>query len=234
MLKYTLYDNHFTEDDTEDCLARPVDVRVRTREDLIRDITGPGSILKPTESNAVIDDYWGQIAEYVREGEAYSDEYISLRYGIGGIFQNVEDRFDPVRHDVVISAVLKDPITGAAREIELLKVDVRAIVPEIDHVYDWGSDTSDEQLTPDDVLLITGHRLKLYGNAEGEEGVFFVNQNDGTVVRADQIRTNEPKTLAVRVPEVLVAGTYRLEVRNTSRNSKSLRTGIFTPVLTVK
>ena len=234
MLHYSLYNNYFTTDDPEDCLARPVDVPVRTREDLIADITGPGSILKPTESNAVIDDYWGKIADYIRRGEAYSDEYISIRFGITGVFQNEDDQFDPARHAVVVSIVLKDPLTGATTEIRLRKVDGRVIVPEIDHIYDWGSQTTDDRITPGDVLEITGSDLKIHDNIEDEEGIFFVSQTDAAEHRAGQIRTNEPQTLTLRIPDSLAAGTWRLEVRNTSRNSQTLRTGIFTPVLTVE
>ncbi len=83
MLKYTLYNNHFTADNPDDRLARPVEVPVNTREDLIDDITSPGSILKPTETNAVIDNYWQRITRYISEGEAYRDDYIRTRFGRG-------------------------------------------------------------------------------------------------------------------------------------------------------
>jgi hypothetical protein len=233
MLTYSLYDNHFTEDDPNDRLARPVDVTINTREDLIEEITGPGSILKPTETDAVIDNYWQTIANYIRKGEAYSDDYIRTRFGVSGVFQNEEDEFDPTRHKVLISVLPKDVITEAAADITLRKVDGRAIIPEIDGVYDWGSETNDDLLTPGDVLEITGTNLKIHNNLE-DEGVFFVNQSDDTEEAADQIRTNEPKTLTLRIPEGLAAGTYRIEVRNTRHNGDTLRTGIFTPKLTVE
>ncbi len=63
MLRYRLYDNHFTANNRNDCLARPVDVSVKTRENLVKSIAGPGSILKPTVINAVIDSYWSAIME---------------------------------------------------------------------------------------------------------------------------------------------------------------------------
>lgn len=148
MLKYSLYNNHFTENDPDDRLARPVDVKVNSREDLIEEITGPGSILKPTESNAVINSYWRTISDYISRGESYSDEYIKTRLGITGVFQNDDDQFDAVRHAVVPSAVLKEAVTAAAAEIQLQKVDGVRIAPEIEHIYDWGSQTTDDVLTP--------------------------------------------------------------------------------------
>lgn len=67
-----------------------------------------GSILKPTETDAVIDNYWGTIAGYIRWDEGYSDDYISTLFGISGVFQNNEDQFDSARHKVLISVVSKD------------------------------------------------------------------------------------------------------------------------------
>lgn len=233
-LEYYLSPNYFTTDNDEDYLAYPVNVQVNTREDLIRDITGPGSILKPTETGAVIDNYWGTITGYIRKGETYSDEYISIRFGIGGVYQNEEDQFDPARHALVANSILKDSVTSAVDEVELRKIASGRIAPEIRHVYDWGSDTTDDRLTPGGVLEVTGQVLKIHDNLEEEEGVFFISQAGDSEVRADQLRTNEPQKLTLRIPEALTAGTYRLEIRNTSRNGKSLRTGIFAPVLTIE
>lgn len=234
MLNYSLYDNHFTAEDPDDRLARPVDVQMKSRDDLIEEITGPGSILKPTESDAVIDNYWRKITDYISKGQGYSDDYISVRFGISGTFQNEDDQFDPERHKVIVSALLKSAVTGMAEEVPLRKVDGRSIEPEIDKIYDWGSETNDEILTPGDVLEISGNHLKIYGNLEEEEGVFFVSQSDKSEVRAEKIRTNEPKTLTLRIPQELAAGTYRLHVRNTRHDSEALRLGIFTPELTVE
>ena len=233
MLNYSLYNNHFTADNPDDRLARPVDVTVNTREDLIEEITGPGSILKPTETDAVIDNYWSTITDYLRKGEGYSDDYIRTRFGISGVFQDEDDQYDPARHQVLISVVPKDAVTDATDDISLQKVDGQAITPVVDTIYDWGSGTDDDILTPGGVLEIKGNHLKIHGNIE-EEGVFFVNQSGGTETAASHIRTSEPKTLTLQVPEGLAAGTYRIEVRNTRHDSETLRTGIFAPELTVE
>lgn len=232
MLRYRLYDNHFTAENSDDCLARPVDVSVKTREDLIEAITGAGSILKPTEVNAVIDSYWSAITEYIRRGEGYKGDYIYTRYGIRGVFYGNEDQFDPERHQVVVSLVPRNSITGGTDNVTLQKVDRQDILPHIENIYDWGSRTYGEILTPDGVLEIAGDNLKIYNNLE-VEGVFFVSEFNDYETRSPEIRINEPKTLTLRIPEDLPVGTCRLEVRTTPRNGNRLRTGIFTPKLTV-
>jgi hypothetical protein len=64
------------------------------------------------------------------------------------------------------------------------------------------------------------------------QGVFFVNVNDGTEVQANTLRTNEPKTITLRIP-ALPTGQYRIEIRNTTRKGKELRTSVYTTYLTV-
>jgi hypothetical protein len=52
-----------------------------------------------------------------------------------------------------------------------------------------------------------------------------------TPTAAAHIRTSEPKTLTLQVPEGLTAGTYRIEVRNTRYDTEKLRTGLYPPPL---
>ncbi len=231
MLDFALYANEFTPDDPDDQLARPVNVVTRDREDLVASVTGKGSILKPTEVRAVIDSYWEGIADIVRAGEVYSDQFISTRFDISGVFRNPDDRFDPSRHTLTVTVKVKEAVTSAAAEVALRKVDARTTQPVIKSVYDWGSDTQDAKLTSGAVVEVRGQSLKLENNLE-EEGVYFVNQANDQEAKATFVRTNEPQTLTVKAP-TLRAGRYRLEVRNSRHDGKTLRIGVFTPVLTV-
>jgi hypothetical protein len=233
MLHYYLYENPFTPDEPDSRLARPVDVTMNSRKDLIDDITKPGSILKPTETNAVIDNYWQRIIHYLREGEGYADEYIRTRFGISGNFEGEKAPFDPDRHEVLIKLVPKGTVTEVAEDIAVRKLAGGRVGPEIDEVNDWASGTSNDILTPGDVLEVIGNSLKVYDNIE-DEGVFLVHQSADGETEAVQIHTNEPKTLTLRIPEELPPGTYRLEVRNTPRNGNQLRSSMFTPLLTVQ
>ncbi|MDR8393619.1 DUF4469 domain-containing protein [Aliifodinibius sp. S!AR15-10] len=83
------------------------------------------------------------------------------------------------------------------------------------------------------MLETSGSHLKIHDTLE-EEGVFFVCQSDDSEAKAEQVRTNEPKTLTLRIPESLAAGSWRMEVRNTRRDGNDLRTGIFEPILRVQ
>ena len=231
MLNYALYPNELTQDDPNDQMARPVDITTRDIDELVTKVTGPGSILKPTETKAVIDAYWDAIGDYIRAGEAYSDDYINTRFDISGVFQNADDKYDSARHTVVVGARLKPNVSSRVNETNLRKVNPKSSQPVIDSVYDWGSDSSEGQVTPGDTLEISGEMLKIHGNLD-EEGVFFINLSDNSETLGERLRTNEPKTLTLRIP-ALSAGNYRLEVRNTRYDGKTLRIGIFGPTLSV-
>lgn len=232
MLEYGLYDNKLTADDPDDQVGRPVNVKINRRKDLVAAMTGEGSILKQTEIDAVLNNSWKRIAEFIRKGEAYSDDYFSTQFNITGVFIDKEDHFDPNRHTLTITAKLKGDVSSAVADVDLKKVDGNTIKPEITEVYNWGTNSYNDTLTPEDVLEISGSTLKIYNNLVNDEGVFFINQADGTEYRQTELRTNEPKTLTLRIP-TLPAGNYRLEIRNTRHDGKVLRTGLFIPVLTV-
>ncbi|RJE70536.1 MULTISPECIES: DUF4469 domain-containing protein [Reichenbachiella] len=230
-LQYTLRENKITKDIPDDYVGVPHAVTIHTREEMILAMTGSGSILKPTESNAVIDAYWSQIADWIGEGEGYADEYISVRFSIGGVFVTIDDRFDTARHSLNVITSLKQQMLSRGLDVTLqyIKADDRS--PEIESVYDWGSDTENKQITSGQALEIKGEYLKIHDNTE-EEGVFFVSQSGGTEIKAERIRINQPQTLSLMAP-TLEAGDYRIEIRNTAYKTKTLRTGITGVVFTV-
>lgn len=230
-MNYYLYDNKLTKNNKEDRLARLESVKMNTREDLIKKITIPGSILKPTEIIAVIDSYWEVIRDFISKGEGYSDEYISTRFNVKGTFRNDKDEFDSSRHALIVDAILKARVAEATQQVKMKKLAAKVVAPEIDGVYDWGTKSKEGLLTPGDVLEVVGDRLKIYDNLN-EEGVFFVNQLDGKETQVVQLRVNQKKTLTFRVPE-LKTGNYRLEIRNTHHSGRSLRIGYYSSTLTV-
>ena len=229
-MKYALYNNKITKDDPNDCYARPVEVKVNTRQDVVGQLTQPGSILKTTECNAVIDGYWSAIGDFISKGESYRDQYIAVRFDINGVFANDSERFDPARHTLSVGAVLSSLVTDNAKSIKMQYSKAVPEIPIVETVFDWGSDTVNDRLTPGGALEIEGEELKIF-ETEGE-GVFFVNQTTAVATKADALRRNEPQRLSLRVPP-LPAGQYRLEIRNTTRNGSVLRTGMLAQMLAV-
>ncbi len=231
MLNYALYPNGLTKDDPDDQIAGPIDIITNDLDALVMKVTRQNSMLKPWEVKGAIEAYWQAIADYIRHGEAYSDNYVSTHFRISGVFQNDDDHFDPKRHTLEVAAKLKPAVSSAVDEVNMKKAGIYKSKPVIDSVYDWGSDSRDSVLTPGDVLEISGELLKIQGNLD-EEGIFFTNQGDGRETEGERPRTNEPKTLTLKIP-ALPTGIYCLEVRNSHHDRKTLRVGIFAPTLVV-
>lgn len=231
-MEYSLYDCMLTKANPKDKLGKVINQKPKNFRNLLVNLTGPGSILKETESKAVIEKYWETIIGFVREGYSYHDDHISVNLDIAGVFEDENDRFDPSRHSINVSIVPCSELKAATQNIKPTYVKPNKEVPEIMKVYDWGTEKMDEFLTPGAALEIEGSALKIYEEIDGQ-GVFFINKADGVETKAGMPKLNEPKKLSLKVP-ALNPGQYRIEIRNTTRFGKSLRIGISTAYYTVQ
>jgi len=87
MLHYSLHVNHLTEGEHDyRAVAQPLEnYKI---EDIVRQITGRGSILKDTECIAVIHDFFRVIGENLVEGKGFTSEYFRIFPSIAGKFDH--------------------------------------------------------------------------------------------------------------------------------------------------
>jgi hypothetical protein len=225
MLQISLIDNKLTVDDLEDRMAQVQNRQQMTTADVVKQITGKGSILKPTECNAVINDVLEAITTNLREGYGFTCDYFSLEPSVSGVFVNDQDRFDRARHQVELNLRLGSPIKQALADVKVEVLPHDVPVPVIKQTYDHGSLTTNEQLTPGQTLVIKGQRLKIEDMSAAAQGVFLLNTQKNEEVKVAVLHENVDKTLHAKVPESLKKGTYRLEVRTAVNKSKEVRTG---------
>ena len=231
MLQYALFRNRLTQGDN-DYMAIPQSLSNKKIEDIIKQITKPGSILKETECVAVIHDFFGAISENLKDGYGFVSEYIRIQPSITGVFDGVEDQYDDLRHKKQISVSAAAVLKGATDSLQLEKVAGISPRPEIKSVYDLKSQEMDGQLSPGHMLEISGSKLKL-DPEQADEGIFLINASDSSETKIEQVHTNLPSKLAGMLPDVLPSGAYSLEVRNRQGGNKSLSTGVFNAVLSV-
>jgi len=222
--KYSVTRNHLNKS-AQKYVARPQQIIYRTLDQVIAQMTREGSILKDTECYAVLGAFFQQLARNLAEGEGLKCAYLQITPGIQGVFENEEDQFDSKRHQVVINAVVGDFLKKSAKEIQPQKVKAnQAYRPIIEEVYDIGTNTTNDQLTPGHMAEIKGDKLKI--NPENEdEGVFLVHTKSKQETKVSNIRHNFPKSLQWVVPTTLAFGKYSLEVRNRPYRTKALRKG---------
>ena len=217
----------------DDYMAIVQDAVSNGRDEIIKEITGPGSILKDTECNAVLSAYFNQLVENLEKGIGYRDEYITISPTVQGVFNSEDDRFDQVRHSIYPNispgAILKE----AVKKIKVTTVEGSERRPVIKELYDILSGTSNERITKGGVIELYGDFLKV-DTTDENQGIFLENPADGTEIKLDRIHNNFPKKLSVIVPADLAAGSYRLKVKASLPSTKSVRTGTLDATILVE
>jgi hypothetical protein len=231
MLKYALYRNHLTEGEN-DFSAIPLSLTNKKIEDIIAQITKPGSILKQTECVAVIHDFFRAISENLVEGTGFISEYIRIQPRISGVFEGQDDQFDEQRHQKQISVSAAGVLRGAISRLKVEKVLPNVRTPMIESVYDLKTQSYDNTLSPGHMIEIRGSRLKVHME-QPDEGIFLINDADGAATRLDHVHGNLPSTLSAMLPEGLAAGDYTVEVRTRLSGNSSLFTGVFAKTLII-
>ncbi len=216
-------------------IGKIIERGTRNRQDLIAQMTGPGSILKPTECEAVLDAFFEALAQTMRNGYGYSDPHLQCRPQMRGIFDSTTDRYDPERHSIELALNSNKAFEAYLNNAATQHVPNNGLQsPTPTRVHDLKSQTTNQQLTPGHPIELKGEHLKIIAPDDTEQGVFFVHQGTSTRYRHQLIHQNHPTTLQVAVPESLTAGTYHIEVCSLVRpRNTQLRTGVFSKPLAV-
>lgn len=194
-----------------------------------------GSTVTEADIRAVFTDFVAQVKSALTEGYRVNiGDLANLYPSISGVFEGLEDRFDPTRHTLNLNAnAARGAITALREHAHTEKTEATLPMPVLLSFVDLGSGTSNATATPGNIGTLNGSRLKFNPAAEeADEGVFFINTTDGTATQASIVQKNVPKQLVFLVP-ALPSGSYRLEVRTRFNRNKDLRTGSLDKVLTV-
>ena len=232
MLQISLTNNKLTKNDERDCMAVVQNRRYKTLSELVDQLTGEGSILKPTECEAVIVAALRTITKNLHQGYGFQSEFLTLAPSVSGVFVNRKDRFDRERHQVDLKLRLGAPIKEALAKVPVEIIPHTAPLPEIEEVFDHKSKTTNDLLSPGHTLDISGERLKVADVTSPEQGVFLVSETEE--IKVPYIFRNNPKSLQVELPDKLKKGVYEVEVRTTVYSATDLRTGSSSLALTVK
>ena len=140
-----------------------------------------------------------------------------------GIFDALDDPFDPTRHRLVLGA---SPGERLRRQFEtqaaVERIEASERRPVLLSFLDTASGLIDDTLTPGNIGTISGYRLKV-DPAQPDEGIFFIHQVDGAETRVDTVTRNKPGERIFLVPAIPAGMRLWLEVR--ARFGEELRTG---------
>ena len=231
MLDYSLHENVLTKDET-DYMAMIQNSQKCGIDDVIDDITGPGSILKETESVAVTHAVFKALGKRLARGEGFQSEYLAIDHSISGVFTSIDDVFDPKRHAVNVNVRLASTLREMTSKIPVNKVKSTTPMPTLEQVYDHWTQTSNDVITPRSSVDIQGINLKIGDPEDAQQGIFLADAKNAEV-RIDRLSLNQPKKLVFSVPEGLKKGDYTLIVRTVMRGTKKIREGRLNQILVV-
>ncbi|MBN1250914.1 MAG: DUF4469 domain-containing protein [Bacteroidales bacterium] len=230
-INYVLHKNPITPD-PDDCRAVVVNTQIYSIADIIKQITGEGSILKETECMAVTEAFLKKIGSNLAEGIGFQSNYFSVGIDMQGVFINENDRYDSNRHSVYANLSAGKPWKENLAKATFEKVTTDENKPKLNNIFDIKSKTNNQTLTPGSMAELQGNLLKTDESVD-DEGLYFISENGGGEIKVAYIYQNFPKTIQFEIPETLSAGSYRLEVRNRAHNGKSVRKGLLEQSLTV-
>jgi hypothetical protein len=143
---------------------------------------------------AAIHDFFRAITENLKDGHGFVSEYIRIQPSITGIFNGNEDQFYGRQHKKQISVSATSVLKIAVDDLKLEKVVGSSPKPEIKSVFDLKSQEIDGQMTPGHMLEIRGSKLKLNSDLN-DEGIFLINNSDGSQINIVPVHTNWPSRL---------------------------------------
>jgi len=230
-INYVLHPNTINPDQNT-WKATVVNKTVFYINDVVKQITAEGSILKITECNAVINAFLGKIGANLSEGIFFQSDYFSVGTEISGVFTEEMDKYDVNRHVIYPNLNAGKPWKESLANAKLEKVTTDEIKPRPESFVDLKSKTSDSNITPGGMAEIQGEMLKI-DEAADDEGVFIISTNGGGEIKVSYLHQNYPKCLQFEVPESLKPGTYKLEVRSRAHKGKNIRVGVLVYTLNV-
>jgi len=229
-LKYALFENHLTAD-PDDFSAVAQSSAAKTENDIFDLMVSRGSTVTKAEALSVMEEYTLALQQSLRDGNSINTPLFNLNLSVQGVFNGNDDSFDRNRHTVKLNITAGVRLKEVINDVVVEKVKGGSPKPDPMYLEDVASSTRNDTLTPGNIAVIKGSRLK-FDSTDDKQGIFFVAA-DGTETKVANVSRNKPSELHFLLP-ALAAGEYSVEVRVMFKNTKVLKVGRLLSNLTVK
>jgi hypothetical protein len=236
-IKAILLPNLLTED-PDDFYAKVTSERTLDVEDICNSAVGRGNAPTTKEAmNINVDLFFKEMSYLLKDGYSVNTGYFTVTPHIKGIFRNIGDKFDPLRHSLYFLFNQGEILRKETSEVEVEITGASEAGIMIIEVVDVKTGSINDRITPNRNLRIKGSKLKLAGESPNV-GVYFVSETTGEIIKVenDEIVDNKPSELMVTVPQ-LEAGLYLVQVTTQYAGSSTVlkdpRTASFDKTLTV-
>ena len=229
VLFYALFENHLTSD-PDDYMAVTTSAISLDQDAIIQLMLKRGSTLTETDIMAVLKMEREVICEQAAMGNNLTTPLFNLSMSIKGVFNGLDDSYDPSRHSIKMNLTPGTELRKTAASIKTQKVRGGKVSPIIDQLVDAATGSVNDQVGSESLARLRGSYLKYNAN-DSLQGIFFIAA-DGTETRVTVISLNKPGELHFMVP-ALATGEYRVEVRAIIKGHKELLSGRLGAVITI-
>ncbi len=209
-IKYYLQPNPITPD-PNDQSARVVSNQVHDVESITKEMLRRGSTITEADVRAVLKVFFEVVTDEVAEGNNVNLPLVNIKPGIGGVFSNATDSFDPSRHfkkaNLSAGVLLNEKMSFAVAE----KITQPLAAPVLIEFSDINSQTTNSILTRGGIGQIIGEELK-FNPSNALEGIYFIAANN-TATKVNIVASRTEGKLVFSIPSTLTPGSYTLEVR---------------------
>ncbi|MDR1984153.1 MAG: DUF4469 domain-containing protein, partial [Prevotellaceae bacterium] len=179
MLQYHLLENLMTPT-PDDAMAQVVNLRSHTDEQIAEQMLKRGTLLTKADILAVLEVYREVILDIIADGGSVNTRLFNISPSISGVFNGMNDSFDPHRHKIHVNFHHGVAVREAAAKIKTEKIQVADPIPYIVEVKDLLSGSINETLTPGGVVQLRGSRLKFLADEE-TNGIFLIPESGNEV-----------------------------------------------------
>lgn len=229
-LKFALFENHLTAD-PDDFSAVIQGSNAKTENDIYDLMVSRGSTVTKAEALSVMEEYTVAMLQLLRDGNSINTPLFNLNLSIQGVFNGIDDSFDRNRHTIKLNISAGVRLKEVTGDVSVEKVKGASPKPDPIYLEDIASSTRNDTVTPSNIAVIRGSRLK-FDNTDDKQGIFFIAA-DGAETKVANVSRNKPSELHFLVPP-LAAGEYSVEVRVLLKNTKEIKTGALMGKVSVK
>jgi len=228
-IRYRIQKNNFRGDDIY--IGR-IDLKGSyDRDMLIQRMLDMGSTITKADIVAVITNFEKTVKNICLEGNKITmDNFMQFTPALSGKFTSELDGFDPVRHEVYVTAQISSTFNAefeqASSMEKITSIDKK---PLIIGVFDLASNESNTKVTKNNIITLRGEFLKFNTGVEDEYLRFVNKSNPAEMVQLTQFQKLTDKEIVFLMPDVAftegyfeIASKMGTQVLRVSRNNYNL------------
>ncbi|MCB9078873.1 MAG: DUF4469 domain-containing protein [Anaerolineaceae bacterium] len=234
-LKYKTYPNDFM-NGANQYRANMIADETISLDQLFEMMRANNPALTTAEMHTFFVDFKQAVMRALLDGKRINTDLMSFKLSLRGNFDGPDDYYDSKRHELVILIRPDSDFQDLFRlQATLEKQRTNLRQPEITSYTNMCKGAANELLSPGHTARLEGNNLA-FDEDDPRQGVFLLAANGnvaGIEVRAEEISLVTSTKIIFRVPDGLIPGPYKLELRAIFGKDK-MRIGVLGTILQVE